>query len=184
MFSIRHKQQIVRSFRHILAIVFWAVLTTPLMAAAADSHRETAEEFLSVINFKQQLGSMGNRVTLPTKQRLSMVRTDPARAQLIRDHIGAIEALVNDELSWESNKAGYITIYTETFTEQELRSMIDFFKSDVGQKFLADKPEFNQRIATMTAEKMNGLKPRLDEMEKQLKQKMEALPKPENTSGQ
>lgn len=183
MFFISSKQQSIGAVRHLLAILLWSALASPVMAAT-DSHRRAAEEFLGLINFQKQLSTTGQRVTLPLRQRLSMVRTDAARAQLIRDHISAIEALVNTELSWANNKADYIRVFTETYSEDELRELVTFFRSPTGQKFLADKPVFNQKIAGLSNAKLEALKPRLDEMEKQLKQKMDALPKPEKSNGQ
>ncbi|MEP6669006.1 MAG: DUF2059 domain-containing protein [Chthoniobacter sp.] len=54
--------------------------------------------------------------------------------------------------NWDAIKPIWMQIYTEIFTDEDLRGMIVFFKSPVGQKWLDTQPE----VQTKTMQKMQA----------------------------
>lgn len=140
--------------------------------AASTSHKAAAEDLLALLPIQQQLDTIGRQVTMPLKQRLSMVRTSPARAELVRNHITTVEGLINQKLSWANTKAAYIDLYTATYSEDELKDLVKFFKSDVGRKYMSNKPEFNEGVRKITSESLETLKPQLQQLEDKLRTDM------------
>ncbi len=74
------------------------------------------------------------------------------------------------EISWDNLKEDYISIYAETFTEEELKGLVTFYKSPVGRKFIEKQPELMKRTMEISQEKMMELIPKMQELAKEMEE--------------
>jgi hypothetical protein len=72
--------------------------------------------------------------------------------------------VVSTELGWDKIKEEYIALYVETFTEDELKGLIAFYKSPAGQAFVAKQPELMRRSVQINQRIMASVMPKLQEM--------------------
>ena len=77
----------------------------------------------------------------------SMLQGQPAMAQF-RD---VMLAWANKYMTWAAVGDDFVRIYTDTFTESELREMIAFYKTPVGRKLAEQTPELTKRGAQIGA---------------------------------
>jgi uncharacterized protein len=70
------------------------------------------------------------------------------------------------ELSWEKMKEDYITIYAETFTEDELKGAVAFYKSPAGKAFSQKQPEVMRRSMELSQRMMLKFMPKIQAMTK------------------
>jgi len=68
-------------------------------------------------------------------------------------------------LTWEQVKGEYVRIYTDTFTEPELRELIQLYQTPTGKKLLGSMPEIMNRSMQVT---QNQLQPHLPELQQQI----------------
>lgn len=147
-----------------LAIVFtFSILPQPLLAASA-SHQKATEELLLLINMPGQLKTTANQILNPLRVRLSQTKTSQEKADIVRKHIKRYEQLVNDSYSWEKNKQQYIELYANTYSEYEIKSLITFFKSAAGKKFLNPGADFQRALVGMAQAQSSALKPALEQI--------------------
>ncbi|MDD3605464.1 MAG: DUF2059 domain-containing protein, partial [Kiritimatiellae bacterium] len=69
--------------------------------------------------------------------------------------------LIAGEMSWDKIKTDYIGIYAETFTADELKGIIDFYKTPVGRKFIEKQPEIMEKSMRVTQKQMMTLMPKI-----------------------
>ena len=69
--------------------------------------------------------------------------------------------LIAKEMSWDNLKDDYISIYAETFTEEELKGIIKFYKTPIGQKFVKETPELMKRSMEISRKQMKELMPKI-----------------------
>ena len=48
-------------------------------------------------------------------------------------------------MDWGKVRTQYVDLYTGTFTEKEIKSLVDFYKSDLGKKVSEKMPELMQK---------------------------------------
>lgn len=77
-------------------------------------------------------------------------------------------------MTWEAMQPELTKMYTETFTEAELKQMAQFYSSPAGQKSLEKLPEMMQRTA-MTGARIS--QPHQDELRAAMEAKSEELKK-------
>lgn len=58
-------------------------------------------------------------------------------------------------MNWDNVKQDYISVYVDTFTEQELKGIIGFYKSPAGKAFVKKSPEMMKRSMDIS-QKRNG----------------------------
>ena len=82
-------------------------------------------------------------------------------------------------LSWEAMRPELIAIYRQAFTEDEVRQLIAFNRTPVGQKALTKMPEITQASAAIGAKIAHEHTPELERMIEEHAKKLEAgLAKP------
>lgn len=112
-----------------IAVAF--LVFSPASGADETSHRQAAEELLRYTNVEKQLqGAIEQTVDI-------QVKANPQLAP----RAGVLKKFFSKYMSWESLKDDIIKIYTDAFTENELKQITAFYKTPVGKKMLERTPE-------------------------------------------
>jgi uncharacterized protein len=126
-----------KSFLLALASVF--VLCHVLYADEA-AHHQLAEELLISMGVDKNLPAMREMMvnTLVPPMIQGQLRDDPLRAQRV---IAKISEVFARDFTWDGLKKDYIGLYAQMFTEDELKTLAEFFNSPVGKKYVEKGPE-------------------------------------------
>jgi hypothetical protein len=135
--------------------------------AQETQRRAMAEELLNVMNMQDTI----------EKSFAMLKQMIPAQMETMKEVAGATNMPTNavshtekmmdmlaEELSWNKMKADYITLYAETFTEQELKDTVAFYKSPAGQAFVKKQPELMKRSMEITQKLMMQITPKIQAM--------------------
>jgi len=161
-----------------------AILTLFAGAVRADEaeRRQLAEELLTLMNVQASVEqSLGMAKQMIPQQIRQMAQRAGETAEQTREHMGKVLDLVAEELKWEKMKEDYIALYAETFTEQEMRDLIAFFKTPSGQAFVTKQPEVLRRSMAMSQKMLMRLMPKIQALEGELRKN---LPPPSPASPQ
>src|SRR5690606_18062420 len=99
-------------------------------APASTSHERAAAELIEVIRLEAMAESSVDLVT----QSLASQSAGPAQAGMAAEIIAIMTEFRREFMRWENLLPDYIRIYTDAFSEAELRELIAFYRSPVGQK--------------------------------------------------
>ena len=80
---------------------------------------------------------------------------------------GKIVAAMREQLNWDTLKPMYLTIYKESFDQTEIDGLIAFYRSPIGQSFIAKMPVVMQKTVGLMQQQMQQFLPRLQESMKQ-----------------
>jgi uncharacterized protein len=121
-------------------IVLALLLALPLCAGAAgrtSSHDQAVHELFNVMGLER------NAVVGATAMIDAQIQANPA----IEPYRGVMVDWATRFLTWDAMLPEMTAIYKETFTEDEVREMIAFYRTPTGQKVLDTLPEVMQRSA-------------------------------------
>lgn len=165
--------------RAFIFLVFIIVVTVSgnLRATGEDSHFTTALKLVEMTFNKeaiyQQFIYFG---VLPVKE---SYENNPKTKKYSKILVGVVKEVLDEyfnDLETQRNlKSIYATIYSEEFTEKELREMIEFYKTDTGKKVLQKLPAVMEKGRRKEAELADGLSS--PKYEKMLMNKLEELQK-------
>jgi uncharacterized protein len=101
---------------------------------------------LQYLGAKEQLQSVATESAVQYREKLSAsvknVADDSKRQELITVASGSFEKNFDQQRAIQQIAA----IYDKHFTEDEIKGLLDFYQSPVGQKFAAESPKINKEI--------------------------------------
>lgn len=106
------------------------------VSAAAGEKRELVLELLEVTQAKKNHD-------LLLESYIKQLSNNPATSS------DQFKAYLLDAMSWDSLVEPMIKIYEESYSIEELKSINQFFSSQVGKSFIAKAPEVNQKISVV-----------------------------------
>ena len=135
---------------YLIAIALGIFTLVPPLQAQEKQPSESAvmaEELLTLLNVQKNMDAIFQQMAKIQDQSLNSTGVTPEakeRQQKIRE---AMNAEMKSIVSWDTIKPIFISIYSETFTPDELQGMTTFYKTPIGQKWLEKQPQL--QMATM-----------------------------------
>jgi hypothetical protein len=151
----------------IIFFITIVVFSGKILAAQENSHFSAALKLVEMTFNKeavyQQFIYFG---LLPAKERYE---NNPKTKKYSEILVGVVREVLDeyfkDPETQKNLKVTYASIYTEEFTEKELREMIEFYKTDTGKKVLQKLPSVMEKGRRKEAELASGLSsPKYEEM--------------------
>ncbi|HPA77355.1 MAG TPA: DUF2059 domain-containing protein [Kiritimatiellia bacterium] len=139
------------------------VISLMLSAATVRAEEETAqtlaEELLVLMDVQSSIQKSFDAVKQMQATQFASMAGDRKEQALAMQQ--KMMDLIAGEMSWDKIKTDYIGIYAETFTADELKGIIDFYKTPVGRKFIEKQPEMMEKSMRVTQKQMMTLMPKI-----------------------
>jgi len=148
--------------------------------ASADSasHATQAERFLELVNADRLSVPVYGQVQQMFAQRFEQTRAPESKRALLEQYQSKADAALDKAIGWEKVKTDLIKLYTDTFTEQELTQLNDFYESALGKKMLTKLPELNARSAQVTQAKLESAVPQVNKLLAEMTAELDTQKKP------
>ncbi|HFC9449182.1 TPA: DUF2059 domain-containing protein, partial [Vibrio cholerae] len=122
-------------------LIMVVLLMMPFHLSAVEATKnEIVKELVVVMDMDSMMDSMRQHIEnsmLNVQQQLNVTESEKP---LFEEYYKNVNKLVLEEVTWEKFEPYMITIYSNHFSEEELKGMIDFYSSDVGQSILKKMP--------------------------------------------
>ncbi len=161
-----------------IRLVGLCVLLLAMPAFAGEAERKKlAEELLGLIKFErniEQSFAAARQMQMAQVKTMTLSDFDAAAARAVREKT---MDFLQEQLSWKNLRDEFIAAYAEIFTEEELKGLVNFYKTPVGQAYVAKVPEMMQRSAEITQRHMLEIAPKIQQIVKDAaEQQKAALP--------
>ena len=149
-----------------LGVVVWSA------NAQEASRRAMAEELLNLMNVQESIEKSFEMLKQMMPAQMEKMKQATGQTNMpsnVSIPTDKMMDLMAQELSWNKLKADYITLYAETFTEDEMKGVIAFYKSPAGQAFGKKQPELIKRSVELSQKMMIQIMPKILAMTKELR---------------
>jgi len=147
------------------AIAFVAAALLSFSVAAQQASEATVERLMKISRTESLIQSMLAGVDQIMATAMKEATRDkplsPEQQRKFDAMTVKIREAMREEMSWERMKPRYVTLYKETFTEDELLGLIAFYETPAGQALLAKMPILAQKSIALSQEQMRSLIPRM-----------------------
>lgn len=160
----------------ILSLIFMSCVfvCASTCLAAVDSHRAAVEEMLHLTEIDKMIDPMMEQVQAMIQNQVDQMDLTEEAKPVVKKYNDKIMLLMKTELAWEKMKNDLIDIYISVYTEEEIKAIIAFYRTPVGQKMLDKMPQLLQQTMAVTQSKVQQLIPDLQaisqDMENELQQ--------------
>ena len=141
------------------------------------SQRTMAEELLNVMNVQDSIEksfAMMKQMIPAQTEKIMQAAGQTNMPSNMSSQTDKMMDMMTQALSWDKMKDDYITLYAETFTEDEMKGMIAFYKSPAGQAFIKKQPELMKRSVELSQKKMLKLMPQIQALTQKMAQETAA----------
>lgn len=125
-----------------------------------------AEELIRIMKLEESMVGSLDRVKAMAEsqtnllaERMGLDLSDPETAEVVRMRV--LE-LVLSEYRWSSLRPQFTKIYTDLFTAEELRGLIVFYRSPLGQSLLEKQGELVRRSTEVSQQRAAELLPQIE----------------------
>ncbi|MBF8672704.1 DUF2059 domain-containing protein [Pseudomonas putida] len=157
--------------RVLCAAVALACASGQVLAATA-SHNAAAEKFLALANADKLGTPVYMQVQQMFAQRFAQTKAPATKQPVLESYQAKANAALDNAIGWNKLKPKMVDLYTQTFTEQELKDLVKFYESPLGKKVLREMPKVTQQSAQLTQQSLEPAVPvvnkLLDDMTKEL----------------
>jgi len=155
-------------FRRFPLLALVLALSIPVSSRADDaSHRAKAKELMALLktehmvvqiadNIRKQVTDAGAHVVGPDASPERKAKLEAFEKQSLQD--------IDDQLSWKAMEGPFTDIYVKNFTEEQLDSIIAFYKSPGGVALLEKMPTINDELSRYGQSKIVVLQPELKQL--------------------
>ena len=133
-----------------------AVATAPVAAqqpAADAAHRAAVQRLLQVTRVREM--TEGSLETMLDAQLRQMPQLAP--------YAGILRDFYREQMDWKILEPEFTRLYLEVFTEPEVRELIDFYQTPLGQKMLTKLPALLAKSNEMSMRRVQAAMPQLME---------------------
>lgn len=103
----------------------------------------------------------------------TLLRT-PDQQKIVDDMHTKMIALLKENTKWEAMEPVFIDIYMQSFTQNEVNGMIDFYKTEPGQAFITKMPVARQKAMLVMQKRKAVMVQKLQQLEQDMEAQLKA----------
>ncbi|XLY89868.1 DUF2059 domain-containing protein [Ectopseudomonas mendocina] len=133
-----------------------------LAMADAASHAADAERFLKLAHADKLTVPVYGQVQQMFAQRFA--EAPNGKKAVLESYQAKANAALDKAVGWDKLKPDMVKLYTSNFNEQELKDLIAFYESPLGQKVLQKMPTLTAQSAQITQSKLESAVPEVNKL--------------------
>ena len=123
------------------------------------SHNASAEKFLMMAHADKLGTPVYMQVQQMFAQRFEQTKAPASKKAVLDSYQAKANAALDQATGWNKLKPDMVKLYTNTFTESELKDLVAFYQSPLGKKVLEKMPQVTQQSAQLTQQKLESAVP-------------------------
>jgi len=149
--------------RTLCTALLFACVSAPVLADSA-SHAADAEQFLKLAHADKLAVPVYAQVQQMFAQRFAQAKAPEDKQALLESYQAKANAALDKAVSWDKLKPGMVKLYTDNFSESELKDLIAFYQSPLGKKVLEKMPTLSAQSAQMTQAQLQAAVPEVNKL--------------------
>ncbi|WP_343743147.1 DUF2059 domain-containing protein [Herbaspirillum huttiense] len=158
--------------RILLAVALSALTALSAVSAparAAPASEDSVRQILEVTQSRQLVDGIMDQQAARMDQVMTAVlaghKPTPAQQQAMDKMKFRMLNLIRESINWEKMAPAYIRLYRETFTEEEVQGMLDFYRTPAGQAMIHKLPVLMQRNMDLMQQSLIAMQPRMQQIQ-------------------
>ena len=150
-------------FTVLCAALLMACCSAQVMADA-NSHAADAERFLLLARADKLAVPVYAQVQQMFAQRFAESNAPQSEKAVLETYQAQANAALKQAVGWDKLKPDMVALYTRSFSEQEMKDLIRFYESPLGQKVLQQMPSLTAQSAQLTQSKLETAVPKVNQL--------------------
>ncbi len=157
----------------IAAAVIVLSISAPAAYADEASQRVIVEELLQTMKVDQMMKPLFGQMKSLMEQQFNQMGAPEDMKPILVKFTDRLVNVMEETLNWKSMKKDMIDIYMRVYTEDEVKGMLAFYKSPIGQSVLDKMPQAVQLSMAAMQKRMPELQEKVKHISEQLKEEIQ-----------
>jgi lipoprotein NlpI len=166
MNNVRLKGAIMneRLMARILSVIMIYLCFVPFSAIAGEKE-DLAEQMLNLVGAPTLVERGVNYMVQKQERKISEMDICEEDRSRMTEKFSKLREIIKDEIRWDYVKNDFVILYARTFSEEDLRGIIEFYKSPAGQHMLMKEELLTQKAMALLQEKMQMIEPKIENID-------------------
>jgi uncharacterized protein len=147
-----------------IKIVLIALILLAPLSAPADERTDLAREIMELTHMNKMMDQVKAHVTQLQDQVLSQMEIPEGKKANVESYKKKIHDKIFEIMDYKKMQKEFIELYTTVYTLEELKGMVNFYKSDVGKSMIEKQPAVVKRSMEISQNKVRLLIPELQKI--------------------
>lgn len=139
------------------------------------SHQQAAAELLEVTHSDEIAASLIDEMKQLIDEIPQSDELNAEQSKLLTDFKLEMQTLITNTFGWSAMQEDYSKVYADAYTEEELKQLTAFYKTDLGQKLLEHGNDVAEALDQIPQQRIETLMPQMQQSAQAIMLKIEAL---------
>lgn len=138
----------------------------------AGTKEELSKEMLKLMDMQkmiEQVISQVQQIQMTQMKQLNIPEQDQIK---LGEFQIKLNAKLSEAMSWEKMEPEYIKLFSEVYTEDELKAIVGFYTTPAGQSMLKKQPLLMQKSTLISQKQIQSAMPEIQKMIQEFKDSM------------
>ncbi len=140
--------------------------------ADEQSHRAVAEELLILTGSDKSLDQVWLQLESLLNQQFQQMDATGSLTPVLNKYTKRLLNIFEEVYNWDTLKNDFVDIYVKTYTEKELLSISQFYKTPAGRKYIEKLPQLIQESIVISQNNMPLLLEKTRELTKEMQEEI------------
>lgn len=160
-----------------LLLICGSAAAAPSAAKPVDEKIMLSIELMQIMNFDKTMQSMQGQMRGMMEEQFKSYAACEAAQPVLEEFSGRLTDRMMGYLTDEELKVDIAAVYADVFTVEELRGVVDFYRSPLGKKLVERMPELMQKSMVITQDRMKAMMPELQALGEEYGARIQAAAK-------
>ncbi|HQV31917.1 MAG TPA: DUF2059 domain-containing protein [Calditrichia bacterium] len=153
----------------------WMMFAVLAVYADENTHRAAVLELLEVTDVQALLDNVYGQVEQIMATTVQQMGVEESQRPVVEKYMKRMTEAMKAEMNWPKLQEPFVAMYMSVFTEAEVREIVQFYKSPIGQKVLEKMPLIMQQSMQISQQMMTGFFPRIQEIQQEMAAELQEL---------
>jgi hypothetical protein len=158
----------------IMATAIVLAVLNPVVYADEAPQKVIAEDLLQTMKVDQMTKPLFDQTRSMMEQQFTQMGASEDMKPILKKYLDKLFNVMEQSLSWQNLKEDMISIYVNVFSEDELKGMLAFYKSPVGQSVIGKMPAAMQQSMLLMQKRMPKLEEQIKKVTEELVEEIKA----------
>ena len=171
----------MKHFKYLITLVLLSISYN----LYADGISASKEKAIKELLMSMEMDKTGDKILERFKPQLRQIFVISGGGEnndvIFNQYINQLTKSVSEEIKWKKMEPDFVKLYDKEYTEEEVKAMLQFYQSPVGQSILKKSSIITKKSAPIVQKVVDVITPKIQKLAKQMQTEVSALIKQEET---
>lgn len=140
-----------------------------VISAFAGTKEDLSKEMLQLVDMQKNMDSMVGQIQKMQSMQMKQMNIPAEDQEKMAEFQKKLTEKIFDAMKWEKMEPDFIKLFSEVYTEDELKAIVAFYKTPAGQSMLKKQPLLMQKSMEISQKNLMDVMPEIQKMTEEFK---------------